>query len=157
MSSTSLKNIALVGAGGIGTTILRALVKTKKANVIVLTRASPNPKTLPPDLAAVPIIEADYTDVSAVTAILKSHDIEILISTLSPAYQVQYDLADAAKASGTVKLFVPSEWGIPSEGAKQRGEDNLIAVKDAVVGKRFMSTKYGLELLIIDLSYSQCI
>lgn len=150
MSSTSLKNIALIGSGGIGTTILRALVETKKVNAIVLTRASSNPKTLPPDLSAVPVIRVDYADVPAVAAILKSHDIEIVISALSntPAFQAQFALADAAKASGTVKLFVPSEWGIPTEGAKQRGPDNMFALKDAVACKQSISMKHGIELLI---------
>ncbi|KAE9404789.1 NAD(P)-binding protein [Gymnopus androsaceus JB14] len=131
MSSTSLKNIALVGAGGIGTRILRALVATKQANVIVITRAA-TAKSLPPDLSSVPIIEADYTDVSALTALLKSHNVEIVVSTLStaPGLKAQYPLADAAKASGTVKLFVPSEWGTASEGTKHRGEDNVFAIKD---------------------------
>ncbi|KAE9383185.1 NAD(P)-binding protein [Gymnopus androsaceus JB14] len=114
MSSTTSKNIALVGAGGLGTYILRALIATKQANVVVLTRTA-SAKTLPPDLSSVPIIEAEYTDVSALTALLKSHNIEIV-------------LADAAKASGTVKLFVPSEWGLASEGAK--GEGNMFAIKD---------------------------
>ncbi|KAE9383186.1 hypothetical protein BT96DRAFT_951563 [Gymnopus androsaceus JB14] len=123
MSSTSLKNIALVGAGGIGTRILRALVATKQANVIVITRAA-TAKSLPPDLSSVPIIEADYTDVSALTALLKSHNVEIVVSTLStaPGLKAQYPLADAAKASGTVKLFVPSEWGTASEGQNIGGK-----------------------------------
>ncbi|KAE9404790.1 NAD(P)-binding protein [Gymnopus androsaceus JB14] len=129
MSSITSKNIALVGAGGLGTYILRALIATKQANVIVLTRTA-SAKTLPPDLSSVPIIEADYTDVSALTALLKSHNIEIVVSTLSsePGLKAQYQLADAAKASGTVKLFVPSEWGLASEGAK--GEGNMFAIKD---------------------------
>ncbi|KAE9404788.1 NAD(P)-binding protein [Gymnopus androsaceus JB14] len=131
MSSPPHKNIALVGAGGIGTRILRALVATKQANVIVITRAA-TAKSLPPDLSSVPIIEADYTDVSALTALLKSHNVEIVVSTLStaPGLKAQYPLADAAKASGTVKLFVPSEWGLASEGAKHRGEDNAFGIKD---------------------------
>ncbi|KAJ4480965.1 hypothetical protein J3R30DRAFT_3462749 [Lentinula aciculospora] len=149
MSSTSQKNIAIVGVGGIGTFILRALVATKSANVIVLTRsttvhphhhhlhhdAPPPRKTLPSDLSSVPLIEADYTNVAALSAIFKDHKIEIVISTVpTEGLHAQYTLADAAKASGTVQLFVPSEWGLPSEGAKHHGEDNVFAIKDAFVG-----------------------
>ncbi|KAJ3729120.1 hypothetical protein DFJ43DRAFT_1000857 [Lentinula guzmanii] len=154
MSSTSQKNIAIVGVGGIGTHILRALVATNLANVVALTRSTtvhphhhhylhlhsheqPHSalprKTLPSDLSSVSLIEADYTNVPALTAIFKEHDIEIVISTVPAAgLHAQYTLADAAKASGTVKLFVPSEWGLPSEGASHRGEDNTFGTKDGL-------------------------
>ncbi|KAJ3822164.1 hypothetical protein EV361DRAFT_366482 [Lentinula raphanica] len=152
MSSELRNNIAIIGVGTIGTYILRALVATNRANIIVLTRAvtahpqhhlfhfhsheqshSPPPRrTLPPDLASVPLIEADYTDVPALTAIFQEHHIDIVVSTLPQvALHLQYPLADAAKASGTVKLFIPSEWGSPTEGAGHRGEDNIFGVKDS--------------------------
>lgn len=155
MSSISQKNIAIVGVGGIGTYILRALVNTNQANVIALTRSTlvhprhhhflhlpshenqqPVPhKTLPPDLSSVPLIEADYTSVPALTAIFKKHNTEIVISTVpTTGLHAQYTLADAAKASGTVQLFVPSEWGLPTAGANHRGEDNHFGTKDAFVG-----------------------
>ncbi|KAJ4484227.1 hypothetical protein C8J55DRAFT_425974 [Lentinula edodes] len=131
MSSTSQKNIAIVGVGGIGTYILRALVNTNQANVIALTRST---LTLPPDLSSVPLIEADYTSVPALTAIFKKHNTEIVISTVpTTGLHAQYTLADAAKASGTVQLFVPSEWGLPTAGANHRGEDNHFGTKDAFV------------------------
>ncbi|KAE9394554.1 hypothetical protein BT96DRAFT_183020 [Gymnopus androsaceus JB14] len=118
MPSTSFKNIALVGAGGIQTYILRALINTKQANPIVITRTAAA-NSLPPDLSSVPIIEADYTNVPTLTALLKRHNIEIVVSTLSAtasSMKAQRPLADEAKASGIVKLFVPSEWGLASEG-----------------------------------------
>ncbi|KAJ3882055.1 hypothetical protein F5051DRAFT_395360 [Lentinula edodes] len=130
------RSIALVGAGVIGMPILRALLSSSNPpNVIVLTRPGSKNKGLLSDLSPVSpiIISVDYTDTSALTALFKKHSIEIVISALaSTGYNAQYKLADAAKASGSVKLFVPSEWGSPTEGAKDKGEDNIFAIKDRV-------------------------
>ncbi|KIK57524.1 hypothetical protein GYMLUDRAFT_46094 [Collybiopsis luxurians FD-317 M1] len=150
MSSTISKNVALIGVGRIGTRILRALLATNQANVTVLTRSAkvndaahhhffhfhpheqPHPhKSLPSDLSSVPIVEADY-NATALAAILKEHNIEIVISTVNASgLKAQYVFADAAKLSGCVKLFVPSEWGVPTEGAQYLGEDNIFGQKDA--------------------------
>ncbi|KAJ4468628.1 hypothetical protein C8J55DRAFT_564773 [Lentinula edodes] len=127
------RSIALVGAGVIGMPILRALLSSSNPpNVIVLTRPGSKNKDLLSDLSPVSpiVISVDYTDTSALTALFKKHSIEIVISALaSTGYNAQYNLADAAKASGSVKLFVPSEWGSPTEGAKDKGEDNIFAIK----------------------------
>ncbi|KAJ3916228.1 hypothetical protein F5877DRAFT_69224 [Lentinula edodes] len=130
------RSIALVGAGVIGMPILRALLSSPNhPNVIVLTRPGSKNKDLLNDLPPVSpiVIPVDYTDTSALTALFKKLSIEIVISALaSTGYNAQYNLADAAKASGSVKLFVPSEWGSPTEGAKDKGEDNIFAIKDRV-------------------------
>ncbi|KAJ3997064.1 hypothetical protein F5050DRAFT_1570180 [Lentinula boryana] len=124
------RSIALAGAGAIGIPIIRALLnRPNHPKVVVLTRPG-SKKDLPSDLSSATVIPVDYTDVAALTALFKEHNIEVVISAVSPPGYVttQHALADAAKASGSVKLFVPSEWGVPTEGAK--GEDNLFSVKD---------------------------
>ncbi|KIK55452.1 hypothetical protein GYMLUDRAFT_47848 [Collybiopsis luxurians FD-317 M1] len=135
--STSSRSIALVGAGYIGTHILRALLNSpNKPKVLLLVRPESSSKPLPTDLASLAVqkIPINYTDVSAVTKVLKDHSIDVVVSTLSGGgLEAQYPLADAAKASTTVKLFVPSEWGLPTEGAKAKGHSNLFAVKDGFV------------------------
>ncbi|KAJ4477511.1 hypothetical protein J3R30DRAFT_3734396 [Lentinula aciculospora] len=110
------RSIALVGIGALGTPILRALLNSPNhPNVIVLTRPESKGRDLPSELPSGSIIPVDYAD-----------------SLPFPGYKARYTLADAAKASGSVKLFVPSEWGSPTEGAKEKGEDNIFAVKNGV-------------------------
>ena len=56
---------------------------------------------------------------------------EVVISTLAyGALPAQRTIADAAKEAG-VKLFVPSEYGMPTEG----GKEGHIAIKSEVAGK----------------------
>ncbi|KAF9071410.1 hypothetical protein BDP27DRAFT_1219090, partial [Rhodocollybia butyracea] len=89
-------------------------------------------KTLPEDLASRPGLPIDFTDVSALTAIFKEQTIDVVISTLPfpEGQKAQFILADAAKAAGCVKLFVPSEWSSPTEGARDREEKNFWGLKD---------------------------
>ncbi|KAF9064810.1 hypothetical protein BDP27DRAFT_1366929 [Rhodocollybia butyracea] len=133
----SAKSIALIGVGGIGTHILRAFTNLSNGpKIVVFTRSESKEKPLlPDDLASVPVVPVDYADVSALTGVLKAHAVDVIISTVPmPAGEkAQYALADAAKAAGSVKLFAPSEWGIPTEGAKERGEVSWFAVKDEFV------------------------
>ncbi|KIJ68788.1 hypothetical protein HYDPIDRAFT_107039 [Hydnomerulius pinastri MD-312] len=122
MSANSFKSFALVGVGNtVGVPIIKALL-ARNVSVIVLTRPT-STKILPDGVKVVPV---DYTDVSAVTAVLREHSIDVLISTLSgDGFAAQIPLADASKAAG-VKLFVPSEFGSPTGGAKE----GLLALKD---------------------------
>ncbi|EJU04366.1 NADP-binding protein [Dacryopinax primogenitus] len=67
----------------------------------------------------------DYDDPSSLNAALQRKD--VVISTLGrPAFHHQELLGQAAKAAG-VKLFVPSEFGNPTEGR----EDSWFAQKNA--------------------------
>ncbi|KAF5371553.1 hypothetical protein D9757_010375 [Collybiopsis confluens] len=133
MSST--RTIAIVGAGLVGTPIARALLNAPtKPKVIILTRPESSGKALPDDISSIATIPVDYSDVAAVTKVFKDHSVDVVVSTLPTAgFEAQYSLANAAQASGTIKLFVPSEWGIPTEGAKANGEDNFFAKKDEFV------------------------
>jgi nucleoside-diphosphate-sugar epimerase len=96
----------------------QALAK-EGASVTVLTRPGSAQKTLP---EGVSLVAADFAATDEVTAILKKHKIEVIVSTLGgpgPAWDLQKNLIDAAKKSGTVQIFVPSEFGVPTEGWKE--------------------------------------
>lgn len=107
---SSYRSFAVAGAGRIGTPIVSALL-AKGVFVVVLARA---PKDVP---SGATLVVVDYNDVSALTVALKAHNVDVVVSTLGArAISAQTPLADAAKAAG-VHLFVPSEFGGPTEGA----------------------------------------
>ena len=136
--SSSTRSIAIVGAGLIGTPIARALLNAPQhPKVIILTRSESTGKSIPDDLSSIPTVPVDYSDVAALTKVFKDHSVDVVVSTLpGGGLKAQYSLADAAKASGSVKLFVPSEWGLPTEGAKAGGELwNIFVAKDRLIGK----------------------
>lgn len=88
-----------------------------KASVVVITRPNSAPKEYP---AGVKSVAADLTSASSIAAVLKEHNVEVVICTVNPnGVQTQFVYADAAKLAGTVKLFVPSEFGVPTAGHTQ--------------------------------------
>ncbi|KAF7975612.1 hypothetical protein HWV62_9195 [Athelia sp. TMB] len=119
----SYKNIAVIGAGTIGTPIAKALL-AEGANVIVVARAeSTSAKELPSEIN---VVSVALTDVSALASVLKAHDIEVVVSTVAhEALPHQHLLADAAKEA-EVKLFLPSEFGYSTIGLTE-GELGLKA------------------------------
>ncbi|KAH7921159.1 NAD(P)-binding protein [Leucogyrophana mollusca] len=121
MSESTFKSFAVVGAGNtIGIPIVHALL-SHSVPVVVLTRPSSS-KELP---AAATIAPVDYFDVGAVSRILKAHKVDVLVSALGfEGFPAQKPLADACKEAG-VKLFVPSEFGMPTEG----GTDGMLLSK----------------------------
>ncbi|KIK54027.1 hypothetical protein GYMLUDRAFT_264870 [Collybiopsis luxurians FD-317 M1] len=145
--SFSTRSIALVGVGGIGSHILRGFLNAVHCpKLIVLTRAESKSKHLSSNLSSVPTFTIDYTDDTTLATLFRAHAIDVVVSTISEsALQAQYTLADAAKASGSVKLFVPSEWGIPTEGAKEAEISNTDSIKD----------EFAEYLKSIDLPYTR--
>jgi len=107
------KNIAVVGSGTIGGPIAKALL-AEGANVIVISRAgSTSVKDLPSEIK---VVSVSLTDVPALAATLKEHNIEVVVSTVAhEALPHQQLLGDAAKEAG-VKLFLPSEFGYSTIG-----------------------------------------
>ncbi|KZP03696.1 NAD(P)-binding protein [Athelia psychrophila] len=103
------KNVAVIGAGIIGTPIAKALLQVG-ANVVVVSRPeSTSGKDLP---AGTRVVAIDYTGISALVALFKEHATEVVISTVNfQALGLQHGLSDAAKQGG-VKLFVPSEFAV---------------------------------------------
>ncbi|KAF2819351.1 nmrA-like family protein [Ophiobolus disseminans] len=105
-------NIAVAGGtGGIGKAIVEELARQKKHNVVILSRKVSRIADL-----GIDVLATDYSDTFNMTELLKKHNIEIVISALglfSPeSSQAQLNLINAAIASGTVKKFIPSEYGI---------------------------------------------
>ncbi|TFK64333.1 NAD(P)-binding protein [Pluteus cervinus] len=114
MSSATYKTFAIAGLGLVGRPILDALL-ARNASVVVLTR-SPKEDTLPTGGKFATI---DFNDVSGIAKVLEEHHVDVLISTVGSEAlgQQQMNLADASKQAG-VKLFVPSEFGVPTVGRK---------------------------------------
>lgn len=102
--------VALAGGTGLlGKPILRALLSASHS-VLLLTR--PGSKTNYPTSDLLTVAEAPYGDVPALTQLLKSANITVVISTINPiGFSAQTALIDAAYASGTVTRFIPSEFG----------------------------------------------
>lgn len=117
-------SFAVAGAGPtIGGRIVQALTN-RGASVVVLARPSSR-STASSLLQGAKIASVDYADVPGVSTVLRDNNVEVLISALSfGALQAQTPLAEAAQAA-SVKLLVPSEFGMPTEGAT----DGVLAVK----------------------------
>ncbi|KAK7042550.1 NmrA domain-containing protein [Favolaschia claudopus] len=108
---STYKSFALVGGGTIGLPIVNALAATK-VPVILLSRSS-EAKAVPSN---VQVIKVDYDNADAIAKVLKEHNVDVVVSTLTTmAAAAQKTVVDASKLAG-IKLFVPSEFGLPTEG-----------------------------------------
>lgn len=125
---STYKSFAVVGAGpALGKYIVEALL-AQNASVVVFTRPESN-RTFP-GAKTVPV---DYSDEAAITKHLQENKVEVLVSVVGTEIRkVQGVLADAAKKAG-VKLFVPSEFGNPSDGYTE----GLFAQKNDTAGGCF--------------------
>ncbi|KAG9317271.1 hypothetical protein JVU11DRAFT_1466 [Chiua virens] len=124
MSGNTFKSFVVLGAGTLGTPLTEALV-TNGAKVAVFTRPSSEHRKLPEGVTHVAV---DFTDVKALTEQLRAHNCEVVISAVSHEHlEVQPPSLEAAKNAG-VKLYVPSEFGIPTEG-----QDGLLGQKAAFI------------------------
>ena len=128
------RNFAVVGAGEIGGPIIHQLLTDKAAgtvnDVVVLTRkaslasAPLRPETCTDQLLqgsktrvdpAARLIAVDYSNKESIKKALIG--VDVVISTIAVVVlHLQPRIAEAAKEVG-VKLFVPSEFGVPAEGA----------------------------------------
>lgn len=103
--------VALAGAtGGLGATILSAILDTRKHEVIVLSR-SPNPSLTAKGVQVRPV---SYTDHASLTNALRG--VHTVLSTIGSSHQdetrgSQLAIIAAAKEAG-VKRFAPSEYAI---------------------------------------------
>ncbi|KAF7330292.1 NmrA domain-containing protein [Mycena venus] len=123
---TSYKSFAVIGAGTVGLPIVNALAATKDVSVILLSRPGSSAKTVP---SSVKVVQVEFNDAAAVAAVFKEHKVDVVLSTITTtASAAQKSLVDAAKLAA-IKLFVPSEYGLPTEGHKDGplGEKNQIA------------------------------
>ncbi|KAJ7026956.1 hypothetical protein C8F04DRAFT_1399727 [Mycena alexandri] len=110
---SACKSFAVVGSGSIGLPVAAGLA-AKNVSVILISRSST--KTPP---SGVQLVQVDTSDAAAVTAVLKEHKVDVVISTIDVGTGewdvVQKPIVDAAKAAA-VKLYVPSEFGLPTDG-----------------------------------------
>ncbi|KAF7346899.1 BHLH domain-containing protein [Mycena venus] len=106
----SFTSFAIVGAGTIGRPIAQSL-STKGVSVVVLSHSEGK------SVDGIKTVVVNTSDVNAVSKALKDHKVEVVISTLGQAgiIAVQSIIAEGSRAAG-VKLFVPSEWGMPTHG-----------------------------------------
>jgi saccharopine dehydrogenase-like NADP-dependent oxidoreductase len=129
---STYKSFALIGSGTLGMPILTALASHPSISIVVLTRQDPSAKSLP---AGVATAQVDYADTTAVAAVFTAHAVEVVICTIATsAVGTQNVLVDAAKMAG-VKLFVPSEFGMVSQG--QEGNP-----KEQVAGECYSASVY---------------
>lgn len=115
---------------------MQALLE-RKVSVLIITRpeSSTPASSFPAEAKSVSV---DITDVSALTAVLREHDIEVVVSTIAHAALPTQNLqADAAKAAG-IKLYVSSEFGYPTIGQTE----SELGLKNKFAGRIFgMHTK----------------
>lgn len=102
---SAFKNIAIVGAGRLGTVVLDKLMSSGQFNVKVLKRMG----SKSPINGKVKVVDVDFASVESLESALAGQ--EVVISTVaSSALESQIILIDAAVAAG-VKRFIPSEYG----------------------------------------------
>ncbi|KAJ7777323.1 hypothetical protein B0H16DRAFT_1683976 [Mycena metata] len=112
---SAYKSFAVVGGGKVGLPIVNALA-AKNVSVILVSRPGSSAKTVPP---GVKVVEVDTSDAAAVAAVLKEHKVDVVVSTINMlGVPGQKLFVDGAKEAG-VKLFVPSEFGMPTDGERE--------------------------------------
>jgi len=111
-------HFAVAGAGNIGAFIAEELLKLKTAGIVKsvnIIQGSGHPERLVEKGAK--FVTVEYSSPDTLAQALKG--IDVVISTLGgAALGTQLPLAEATKAAG-VKLFVPSDFGGPTEGRKE--------------------------------------
>ncbi|KAI0258374.1 NAD-binding protein [Gloeopeniophorella convolvens] len=125
------KNFAIIGAGTLGSYVVRQFLKEKAAGtvnqVVVLTRQG-SKTTVDGDAK---VVAVDYSKKESIKSAFAGVDVAISTiggSTLSwDALDLQASIAEAAKEAG-VKLFVPSEFGNVTEG----GTEGLFGAKASI-------------------------
>lgn len=91
----------------------------------MFTRPSSERKNFPPGTTHVAV---DFTDLPALTEQFRLHNCEVVISAINHDHlAVQAHTLQAAK-DADVKLYIPSEYGIPSEG-----QDGILGQKNQFV------------------------
>lgn len=141
---------AVLGAGRVGTVFIRTLLATKPtASIVIFTRSASKSSTLPAEItnsSQVKIVVVDYTSVSSLSFALKEHAVEVVVDTVLMMSAAFHNVvADAAKEAGTVKLFVPSEFGFVTEDAV-----GPHAVKSAV---HKHLKEIGLPYMVVQVSF----
>ncbi|KAA1474802.1 NAD-P-binding protein [Dentipellis sp. KUC8613] len=139
---STFTTFALAGVGNIGSFIANDFLARKAAGqvkrVVILTRSSTDDeKNKKFERKGAEVITIDYSSKASLISALSG--IEVVISTINlGALDSQFALIDAAKDAG-VKLFVPSEFGTPTD--------------DIMNGPRSPKRKAKEQLKKLDLPY----
>lgn len=108
MSASQLvKTVALAGVGTLGSFVLPELIKAGFRSIVLTRQDSKRDSPFPSGATVKPV---DYASSSSLVDALK--DVDVVIATLTDP-NAQISLVKAAKEAG-VKLFVPAEFGNPS-------------------------------------------
>ncbi|KAK7056241.1 hypothetical protein VNI00_002793 [Paramarasmius palmivorus] len=111
------------GTGGVGRYVVDALLAVQpKYNlyIIVLSRSPSPPITVPNSAASAEVIQVDYSDPAQLESIIRTHQIDTIISNLinwdlSKFSEGQEALLRAALKVPTFRRFAPSEFSVDSE------------------------------------------
>ncbi|KAH7923756.1 NAD(P)-binding protein [Leucogyrophana mollusca] len=130
MTETTYKSFAVLGAGTVATPLIKELL-THNASVLVVTRPSARARVLPVGAKHAAI---DYADIDALATAFRENNVEVIVSTINhDNLEAQPPTAEAAKKAN-VKLYVPSEYGLPTAGhtegllgVKNRFAESLVA------------------------------
>ncbi|KAB8069783.1 NAD(P)-binding protein [Aspergillus leporis] len=99
------------GTGGIGRTVIEALVQQSKLQVIVFTRGQPKSDPVLDKTSQVQVI---YDDITSLTQTLVQYDVHTVISAIGilsdETAESQLNLIEAADRSPATKRFMPSEY-----------------------------------------------
>ncbi|PWN43277.1 NAD(P)-binding protein [Ceraceosorus guamensis] len=130
---SDLSNFVVVGAGNIGGHIVTELLNKGKKVSILSREGSDNSKTSALESKGAKIIKADYDDASTLQKAFESVSAEVVILALGGAALApggpSNRLADGAKAA-SVKIFVPTDYGIDLERFKAEDIHPLISGKE---------------------------
>jgi hypothetical protein len=130
---SAYKSFAVVGAGTVGLPIVNALA-ARNVSVVLLSRPG-STKAVP---SGVQVAQVDYNNAAAVAAVFKQYKVDVVLSTITTmATDAQKSLVDASKLAA-VKLFVPSEYGMPTDGQAE----GILGLKDQIAGKNIHCDTY---------------
>ncbi|KAJ6504690.1 hypothetical protein C8R47DRAFT_1103248 [Mycena vitilis] len=116
-------SFAVFGCGLIGAPIAKEL-QARGASVLVVVRPGFCPDSVKRNLAGLDVLEMDPANSEALVEVLKDRGVAVVVSTMSAAeVTMQNQLATTAQAAGA-ELFVPSEFGLVSEGIGRNKPEN---------------------------------
>jgi uncharacterized protein YbjT (DUF2867 family) len=99
------------GTGNLGRAIVDALVSEGKHTTVVLARQASASKEKE---IGTRILAVNYGDIDALTTILETNKVEVVISTIdvTQGAESEHALIQAAAKSSVTKRYIPSSWGI---------------------------------------------
>ena len=127
-----------MGAGTLGLPIVSTLA-VQNVSVLLLSRPGSSTKNVP---SGVDTVQLDYNNVTAVVEVLTKYGVDVVLSTVNNAGLLgQTALVDAAKLAD-VKLLLPSEYGVPTDGQPDGVDSHLagIETKNQIAGTNICSS-----------------